>query len=181
VTLEGYNVRRLRKESIVCGCRRRQRVGSARAAFDGIVIAHNEALERKPGLLNRDPFGAGWMLIVRPFRDDWCDCLVTGMPLYVVATDGHPLSRPGKIAEFFSGPASGSTRLRLGRRPADTRCGRFTFKTMLGRSPPRAGRWPRSCQPDPEFAGKSRAGHSGSAPCRPAQLQQPVITNSAVQ
>jgi len=53
-------------------------VGSARAAFDGIVVAHNELLIRKPELMNRDPFGAGWMLLVRPARDDWRAGLVTG-------------------------------------------------------------------------------------------------------
>jgi FtsP/CotA-like multicopper oxidase with cupredoxin domain len=29
---------------------------------------------------------------------------IDGMPLYVVATDGHPLSRPQPMAEFFVGP-----------------------------------------------------------------------------
>ena len=53
-------------------------VGSARAAFDGIVVAHNERLERKPELLNQDAFGDGWMLIVRPARDDWRHGLVSG-------------------------------------------------------------------------------------------------------
>ena len=53
-------------------------VGSARAAFDGIVTAHNTALERKPELLNQDAFGEGWMLVVRPARDDWREGLVTG-------------------------------------------------------------------------------------------------------
>jgi glycine cleavage system H protein len=53
-------------------------VGSARAAFDGIVIAHNKLLERRPELLNQDAFGEGWMLIVRPAGDDWRDGLVTG-------------------------------------------------------------------------------------------------------
>jgi len=41
-------------------------VGSARAAFDGVVVAHNELLERTPELLNKDSYGRGWMLIVRP-------------------------------------------------------------------------------------------------------------------
>jgi glycine cleavage system H protein len=53
-------------------------VGSARAAFDGVVVAHNELLERKPELLNQDAFGEGWMLIVRPTGDDWRRELVTG-------------------------------------------------------------------------------------------------------
>jgi glycine cleavage system H protein len=53
-------------------------VGSARAAFDGVVVAHNELLARKPELLNEDPFGEGWMLIVRPANDNWRERLVTG-------------------------------------------------------------------------------------------------------
>jgi len=53
-------------------------VGSARAAFDGVVVAHNALLVRKPELMNADPFGEGWMLIVRPAQDDWRAGLVTG-------------------------------------------------------------------------------------------------------
>ena len=53
-------------------------VGAARAAFPGVVIAHNTALERKPQLLNQDPFGGGWMLIVRPADNNWTEGLVTG-------------------------------------------------------------------------------------------------------
>ena len=53
-------------------------VGAARAGFDGSVVAHNEALVRKPELLTRDALGAGWMLIVRPARDDWRADLTAG-------------------------------------------------------------------------------------------------------
>lgn len=53
-------------------------VGAARAAFDGVMVAHNEALVREPELLNADALGAGWMVIVRPARDDWRAGLVTG-------------------------------------------------------------------------------------------------------
>lgn len=53
-------------------------VGAARAAFAGIVIAANEALEQRPRLLNDDAFGAGWMLIVRTEDASWRDRLVTG-------------------------------------------------------------------------------------------------------
>src|SRR5262245_19248930 len=35
-------------------------VGAARAAFNGVVLAANADLERKPALLNEDAFGAGW-------------------------------------------------------------------------------------------------------------------------
>jgi glycine cleavage system H protein len=54
-------------------------VGSARAAFDGVVVASNAELERRPKLLNEDALGAGWMLIVRPAETaTWRDRLVTG-------------------------------------------------------------------------------------------------------
>jgi glycine cleavage system H protein len=54
-------------------------VGSARAAFEGVVVASNTELERKPKLLNDDAFGAGWMLIVRPAdASSWRGGLVTG-------------------------------------------------------------------------------------------------------
>jgi glycine cleavage system H protein len=53
-------------------------VGSARAAFDGVVVAHNELLERKPELLNQDAYGQGWMLVVRPADEHWRKALVTG-------------------------------------------------------------------------------------------------------
>lgn len=53
-------------------------VGAARAAFDGAVVASNEALVRRPKLLNEDAFGAGWMLIVRPNSPNWSPNLVPG-------------------------------------------------------------------------------------------------------
>jgi glycine cleavage system H protein len=53
-------------------------VGAARAGFDGTVVAQNEDLVDKPELLTRDPYGEGWMLIVRPADDDWQTGLVTG-------------------------------------------------------------------------------------------------------
>ena len=53
-------------------------VGSARAAFDGTVIAHNEALIRSPALLTEDAYGDGWLVEVRPRTADWAAGLVTG-------------------------------------------------------------------------------------------------------
>lgn len=53
-------------------------VGAARAAFDGVVVAHNEKLMRKPELLNQDAYGEAWMAILRPFHASWKDALVTG-------------------------------------------------------------------------------------------------------
>jgi glycine cleavage system H protein len=53
-------------------------VGAARAAFDGTVVAQNEALVDKPALLMSDPYRAGWMLVVRAADDSWRAGLVTG-------------------------------------------------------------------------------------------------------
>jgi glycine cleavage system H protein len=53
-------------------------VGAARAAFNGVVVAANADLERRPGLLNEDAFGKGWMLVVRPDDPGWRDGLLTG-------------------------------------------------------------------------------------------------------
>src|SRR5262249_25116281 len=53
-------------------------VGAARAAFDGTVLAQNEKLVVTPALLTTDPYGKGWMLVVRPDTADWWAGLVTG-------------------------------------------------------------------------------------------------------
>jgi glycine cleavage system H lipoate-binding protein len=39
--------------------------GSARAAFAGRVEAVNTALSTRAATVNADPYGAGWMLLVR--------------------------------------------------------------------------------------------------------------------
>lgn len=44
-------------------------VGPARSAAGGEVVAVNEALIKKPTLANEDPYGAGWMVILKP--EDW--------------------------------------------------------------------------------------------------------------
>ena len=74
-------------------------VGAARAAFDGTVVAHNEALIVRPELLNSDAFGEGWMLIVRAAHDAWRVGLVTSSavaPAFAdwIAAEGHK-SRAG--------------------------------------------------------------------------------------
>jgi glycine cleavage system H lipoate-binding protein len=42
------------------------------------VLAHNDKLVEKPGLLNEDAFAAGWMLVARPASGDWRAGFVTG-------------------------------------------------------------------------------------------------------
>lgn len=42
---------------------------SARSPIAGTVTAHNEQLDRRPVLINRDCYGEGWMIRLQP--DDW--------------------------------------------------------------------------------------------------------------
>lgn len=44
-------------------------VGPAKSAAGGEVVAVNDALVAKPALANQDPYGEGWMVILKP--DDW--------------------------------------------------------------------------------------------------------------
>jgi glycine cleavage system H protein len=44
-------------------------VSPARIAFSGFVERSNEALLDEPWRASRDPYGAGWLVAVRP--DDW--------------------------------------------------------------------------------------------------------------
>lgn len=53
-------------------------VGAARAAFDGTIVAHNEALVDRPELLSKDAFGDGWMIVLKPAPADWQDQLTPG-------------------------------------------------------------------------------------------------------
>lgn len=49
-----------------------------RAAFQGEVVAVNEALIERPTMMNADCYGAAWMLLAKPAGADWLDGLVTG-------------------------------------------------------------------------------------------------------
>jgi glycine cleavage system H protein len=44
-------------------------VGPAKSAAGGEIVAVNDALVAKPALANDDPYGAGWMVVIKP--EDW--------------------------------------------------------------------------------------------------------------
>lgn len=44
-------------------------VGDLVAPVSGVIAAHNEAVLRDPGLINRDPYGEGWIIRLTP--SDW--------------------------------------------------------------------------------------------------------------
>jgi len=44
-------------------------VGPAKTPVGGDVLAINDAVAAKPGLINEDPYGEGWLVKIKP--DDW--------------------------------------------------------------------------------------------------------------
>jgi len=58
-------------------------VGPAKVAFNAEVVEVNEALTSNPKLANSDPYGAGWMVKVRP--KDWAAAKAGLVPGSVVA------------------------------------------------------------------------------------------------
>ena len=58
-------------------------VGPAKSAAGGEIVAVNEDLVNKPSLANEDPYGAGWLIIVKP--EDWAAAKATLTPGTAVA------------------------------------------------------------------------------------------------
>jgi len=74
-------------------------VGPAKVAFNAEVVEVNEALAGNPKLANSDPYGAGWMVKVRP--KDW-DAAKAGL------VPGSAVAAPYEakmIADNFAGCA----------------------------------------------------------------------------
>ena len=46
------------------------------APVEGEIVARNEALEDSPDLVNSDPYGAGWMIEVKPAQPAAVDSLM---------------------------------------------------------------------------------------------------------
>ncbi len=57
------------------------------------------------------------------------------MPLYVVATDGHPLSRPRKMTEFLIGPGQRIDAIVIGPPAGEYAMSTLQFKNMAWREP----------------------------------------------
>ena len=60
-------------------------VGPAKSAAGGKVIETNEELVQKPSVVNDDPYGAGWMVVLQP--DDWDTVRGTLTPGVAVAAE----------------------------------------------------------------------------------------------
>jgi suppressor of ftsI len=60
---------------------------------------------------------------------------VEGMPLYVVATDGHALSQPRKMTEFFIGPGERIDAIAVGPPPGEYPVRTISFQNEAWRPP----------------------------------------------
>ncbi len=60
---------------------------------------------------------------------------IEGMPLYVVATDGHPLPQPRKITEFFIGPGERIDAIAVGPEPGEYAMRTIAFQNEAWRPP----------------------------------------------
>src|SRR5689334_9056662 len=74
-------------------------VGPAKSAAGGSVAEVNEALVAKPSLANEDPYGAGWLVILKP--NDWAAVRATLTPGAQVA----PKYEAKMAADGFAGCA----------------------------------------------------------------------------
>ena len=74
---------------------------SARSPLAGELLASNEALLEQPGLINRDCYGAGWLVRIHP--DDWATareqflCAAAALPAFAeqMHLDGFDPEDPG--------------------------------------------------------------------------------------
>jgi suppressor of ftsI len=88
----------------------------------------NPAVQVRPGEMQFWRIGnIGATLFVK-FRID-------GMPLFVVATDGHPLSRPRKMTEFFLGPGERIDAIAIGPAPGEYAMRTIPFQNEAWRKP----------------------------------------------
>jgi FtsP/CotA-like multicopper oxidase with cupredoxin domain len=60
---------------------------------------------------------------------------IEGMPLYVVATDGHPLSRPRKMTQLFLGPGERVDAIAIGPRSGEYAMRTIPFKNEAWKKP----------------------------------------------
>jgi glycine cleavage system H protein len=58
-------------------------VGPAKSAAAGEIVAVNEDLVNKPSLANEDPYGTGWLIVLKP--EDWAAAKATLTPGTAVA------------------------------------------------------------------------------------------------
>ena len=74
-------------------------VGPAKSAAPGEVVEVNEELVGNPSMANDDPYGAGWLVVLKP--DDWASVKGTLTP----GTEVAPAYEAKMAADGFDGCA----------------------------------------------------------------------------
>jgi glycine cleavage system H protein len=74
-------------------------VGPAKSAAAGAIVAVNDKLVETPSLANDDPYGAGWLVVLKP--DDWAAV----KPSLVPGTQVAPKYEAKMAADGFAGCA----------------------------------------------------------------------------
>jgi suppressor of ftsI len=88
----------------------------------------NPVVEIRPGEMQFWRIANVGATLFSPFQ-------IQGMPLYVIATDGHPLSRPRPISEFLLGPGQRIDAIAIGPPAGEYPMGTLLFKNMAWRDP----------------------------------------------
>jgi FtsP/CotA-like multicopper oxidase with cupredoxin domain len=88
----------------------------------------NPVIEIRPGEMQLWRVANIGATLFSPFR-------IEGVSLYVIATDGHPLSRPRRIEEFLSGPGQRFDAIAIGPPAGEYAIRTLTFKNMAWRDP----------------------------------------------
>jgi glycine cleavage system H protein len=64
-------------------------IRSARSPISGVIVATNELVKSEPGLINRDPYGKGWLVRLKPTSwDNDARLLVSGAAI-TAAVEGY--------------------------------------------------------------------------------------------
>jgi FtsP/CotA-like multicopper oxidase with cupredoxin domain len=88
----------------------------------------NPVIEIRPGEMQLWRIANIGATLFSPFR-------IEGVTLYVIATDGHPLSRPRRIEEFLSGPGQRFDAIAIGPPAGEYAIRTLQFKNMAWRDP----------------------------------------------
>ena len=71
--------KQIEQHKTVCTVESGKWVGPVKAPVGGELIEINEAVSAKPGLVNEDPYGAGWMAKIKPAQwEEESKSLVSG-------------------------------------------------------------------------------------------------------
>jgi suppressor of ftsI len=93
---------------------------------------------------------------------------IEGMPLYVLATDGHPLSSPRKVNEFLIGPGERIDAVAIGPGPGEYAMRTIAFQNEAWRKPDPAQQLASIVSAGPQSSG--RAGETDILRSRPDEM-----------